>query len=199
MSLLVFASSNKNKFAEVQKLFESFSKRSFDLRQQLAFNLTTPPETGNTFLENALIKAHYAYERVNVPVIAEDSGLEVEALEGEPGVYSSRYAGERASDNENVDKLLNEMKDLPDTQRSARFCCSVVYICNNRTINFDGYWEGKIAFKRQGTEGFGYDPIFFLPNKGCTSAKLSIDEKNNLSHRAKAFKLLIKYLNSNKE
>lgn len=184
---LVLASGNRHKFEEISGILPDLSA---SLRLQSEFGVTSPAETGTTFLENALIKARHAASATDLPVIAEDSGLEVAALDGAPGIYSSRYAGEHATDSDNVRKLLVALHGLPDDQRAAKFCCVAVYLRGDKDstpVHVSAYWRGRIATAPQGQGGFGYDPIFFLPDYGCTAAQLSPEEKNRLSHRARAF------------
>jgi len=152
-----------------------------------------PKASPLTFVENAILKARNACHFSGLSAIADDSGIEVDALEGAPGVISARYAGETASDRDNLEKLLEELAGVPDSKRSARFHCVLVYLRTNSDpspIIAQGVWEGAILHQPIGANGFGYDPIFFVPEKNCSSAQLEPDIKNQLSHRAKALKQL---------
>ena len=152
------------------------------------------PETGLTFVENALIKARNAAAQSGLPALADDSGIVVDALGGEPGIYSARYAGTHGDDQANTDKLLREMQAVPDGQRSARFWCAIVFVehANDPTpVIIQRGWEGEILREALGENGFGYDPIFYVPDQGCASAELSPEIKNNLSHRGKALNALL--------
>ncbi len=146
-----------------------------------------PPETGKTFEENAFIKARHASKETGLPSIADDSGLEVAALSGRPGVFSARYAGEKATDEENFSRLLEELKGVPTDKRRARFVC-VIAFCSPEGIEaaFEGELNGRIAFSPKGGHGFGYDPVFLLPKLGKTVAELEPHEKNLISHRRMA-------------
>lgn len=151
-------------------------------------------ETGTTFAENAILKAETLSRHYNQIVIADDSGLEIEALNGRPGVYSARYAGEHKSDEDNIKKVLAEMEGIPFQKRKAAFVCVLALaIPGKETKIFEGKCHGFIADKPKGTNGFGYDPIFYVPEKGKTMAELSLEEKNELSHRKKAIDKLKKY------
>lgn len=152
-------------------------------------------EDGETFLENALKKARVISKYTGCTVIADDSGLEVESLDGRPGVHSARYSGDNATDESNVEKLLTEMKDVPMEKRNAAFrCMLILYRPDGSYESFEGKLEGIIALEPEGKEGFGYDPIFIIPEYGCTVAQLSMEVKNSISHRAKALKKLKKHL-----
>jgi XTP/dITP diphosphohydrolase len=153
------------------------------------------PETGTTFIENALIKARNASSQSKLPALADDSGLEVDALNGEPGIYSARYAGEHSKDDENIAKLILNMDQYDN--RTARFCCAMVFVQNADDPNpiiIEKYWKGEILRETIGSNGFGYDPIFYLPELGCTSAQLKPEKKNQLSHRGQALSALLNYL-----
>jgi XTP/dITP diphosphohydrolase len=145
-------------------------------------------EDGSSFLENALKKARVVSERTGETVLADDSGLEVEALDGAPGIYSARYAGEEGNDEKNIRKLLDDMKDVIPENRGATFrCLLVLYSVDGSYETFEGRWNGRIAEKPAGQSGFGYDPVFYLPEEGVTVAQLSPEVKNRISHRAQAF------------
>jgi len=155
------------------------------------------PETGLTFVENALIKARNASEQSGLPALADDSGIVVDALSGEPGIYSARYAGNHGDDEANTQKLLDEMQGVADGDRSARFWCAIVFVehANDPTpIIIQRGWEGEILRKKVGENGFGYDPIFYVPTHSCASAELAPEIKNTLSHRGRALIALLKEL-----
>lgn len=188
---IVLASGNKGKVTELAKLLEPLD---FDVLPQSEFNVSQVAETGTTFVENAIIKARHASLISGLPAIADDSGLAVEVLGGAPGVYSARFAGSQATDRDNIDKLLLELKGVPQEQRQARFLCVLVFMqsADDPTpIICQGEWQGEISLGVKGESGFGYDPIFWLADLNRSSAQLSPEEKNALSHRAKAIKLLI--------
>lgn len=152
-------------------------------------------ESGTTFEENALLKAKTVSSKTGLIAIADDSGLEVDALDGRPGIYSARYAGEAASDRENYLKLLEEIKHLPEADRGAAFVCTIaVSTPSGESITAVGRCKGIIASGPEGEGGFGYDPVFYLPDSGCSMASISKEAKNNISHRGKAVKELIKIL-----
>ncbi|WP_456274907.1 XTP/dITP diphosphatase [Bacillus sp. AK031] len=154
-------------------------------------------ETGETFEENAVLKAEEAAAALNEIVIADDSGLIVDALDGRPGVYSARYAGEEKSDEANIDKVLTELNGVPSGQRTARFFCVLAIAGPNmKTKTYSGACEGRILAERQGTNGFGYDPIFYVEEKGKAMAELTSDEKSAISHRGKALRLFEENLSS---
>ena len=188
---IVLASGNLNKVREINALL---SITSYEIIPQSEFNVIEADETGTTFLENALIKARNAAQHTKYPVIADDSGIEVDALDGKPGVFSSRYAGQNASDKDNLNKLIKNIKGLDPKDCHARFICSMVFLENMNEkdpIVVEGVWEGYVVVNPCGKNGFGYDPIFYIPSLGCTSAELSDDKKNELSHRGQALRLLI--------
>ncbi len=190
MNKLVLATGNQGKVKEMATLLSEFG---FDVLAQSEFNVSSVAETGTTFIENAIIKARHAAKETGLPAIADDSGLEVDYLNGAPGIYSARYAGEDASDQENIEKLLEAMQDAPEEQRTARFHCVLVLIrhANDPTpIVCHGKWEGKILTRTHGENGFGYDPIFYVPEDDCASAELEPIRKKQLSHRGQALKQL---------
>lgn len=194
MEKIVLATGNKKKVEELNSLL---ANQNIQVVPQSEFNVDSVPETGTTFVENAIIKARHAARVTGLPAIADDSGIEVDALLGRPGVYSARYAGEDASDQENLDKLLDEMNGVPKILRSARYWCVLVYMrhADDPTpIICQASWEGQIATEPSGENGFGYDPIFFLPENNCTAAQLDPESKNMLSHRGKALVQLAKAL-----
>ena len=193
---IVLASGNLDKIREINILL---SDTPYETIPQSKFDVIEAEETGLTFLENALIKARNAAEHTEHPVIADDSGLEVDALDGEPGIFSARYAGPNASDKDNLNKLIKNIKRLDPKYCRARFICSMVFLKNlneKDPINVEGVWEGRVITNPRGKNGFGYDPIFYIPSLGCTSAELSDEKKNKLSHRGKALRLLIKKITS---
>lgn len=189
MKTVVFASRNRGKIREIGALLEGLPivLRSLD-------DFPDAPEVeedGDTFLENALKKALAVSRHTGHAALADDSGLTVAALGGAPGVHSARYAGESADDGRNIEKLLREMKDIPEKERDAAFRC-VLVLCepDGSCESFEGAWEGRIAESPDGDGGFGYDPVFYLPGLGKTVARLSLEEKNRLSHRARAMERL---------
>ncbi|MCS6159574.1 RdgB/HAM1 family non-canonical purine NTP pyrophosphatase [Shewanella baltica] len=190
MQQIVLASGNKGKLAEFDKMLASYG---VTVLPQSQFNVSEVAETGTTFVENAIIKARHAAEITGLAAIADDSGLEVDLLQGAPGIYSARYAGENAKDQDNVLKLLETLKDQP-APRSARFQCVLVYMRHAKDptpIICQASWEGQIDFSQRGNNGHGYDPIFIPENYQCSAAELSSNEKNALSHRGKALVQLI--------
>ncbi len=187
---IVLASGNRGKVREIGALLADLD---FEIVPQSDFNIVEAEESGLTFVENAIIKARHAAELTGLPAIADDSGLEVDALNGAPGIYSSRFAGLDASDQQNLEKLLADLNELPKEKRAARFQCVIVYMehaADPTPVICQGSWEGRILFGSHGTNGFGYDPIFYVPTHDCTSAELSPEVKNRLSHRGKALKQL---------
>ncbi len=188
---IVLASNNAGKLREIQAVLD---QQRFHLIQQSEFNVSEVAETGTTFVENAIIKARHAAQHTGLPALADDSGIEVDVLQGAPGVYSARYAGSGADDEANNAKLLSQLADIPDTQRTARFQCVIVYMRHAQDpmpLICQGTWEGTILRKITGQNGFGYDPLFFVPTHGCSSAELDPEEKNRISHRAQALHKLI--------
>ncbi|MBE0471475.1 MAG: RdgB/HAM1 family non-canonical purine NTP pyrophosphatase [Methyloprofundus sp.] len=189
---IVLASGNKGKIKEIQALLNDYT-----IVTQQEFNIEEAEETGGTFIENAIIKARNAALHSNLPAIADDSGLVVDALNGAPGVLSARFAGLQANDQENLQKLLKNMKDIPEAQRTARFICVIVLMRHANDpypIITQAHWEGIILPKAQGTNGFGYDPVFWVPTENCSSAELPASRKNQLSHRGQALRQLSKFL-----
>jgi len=188
MAKVVLASGNAGKIKEIQALLPEVQ-----IVPQSAFNVTECAEPACTFVENALIKARNAALHCQLPAIADDSGLIVDALQGAPGVLSARYAGENASDQDNIDKLLQALAAVPETQRSARFVCVMVYVRHAQDpcpLIAHGVWEGQILKQAIGTNGFGYDPVFWLPEQQLASAQLPPETKNALSHRGQAVRQL---------
>ncbi|MGI3128781.1 RdgB/HAM1 family non-canonical purine NTP pyrophosphatase [Halopseudomonas pachastrellae] len=183
-SELVLASNNKGKLAELQAMLGD----CITVRPQSDFTDIEAEETGLTFVENALIKARHAASVSGLPALADDSGLAVDALGGAPGIYSARYAG-GAGDAANNAKLLDALKDVPDAERGARFICALALLRHAEDpipLICEGAWEGRILHAASGEHGFGYDPLFWVPERDCSSAELSPQEKNQLSHRARA-------------
>lgn len=188
---IVIASDNKYKAQELKDILEA-GKISTILQSEL--KVTSVPETGLSFVENAIIKARNCCEQTNMSAVADDSGLEVEALSNRPGIYSARFAGESASDADNVKKLLLELKDVPKEKRTARFQCVMVFLRNAEDpspIICQGTWQGGIAFEPAGKKRFGYDPVFWVSEHNCTAAKLLPEVKNKISHRAIAVQKLV--------
>ena len=191
---LILASANAGKLRELTALLKPLGH---EVMRQAAFNIESPPETGATFFENALIKARHAALHAKLPALADDSGIEVDALGGRPGVYSARYAGENASDRENLEKMLLELQGVPDARRTARYQCVIVLVRgvdDARPLVASGSWEGRILTVPRGTRGFGYDPIFLPGGLERTAAELEPAEKNALSHRAQALRALVAQL-----
>jgi len=185
---IVLASGNLGKIKEIQAILEGHP-----IIAQSAFNITEAEETGSTFVENAIIKARHAAFYSQLPAIADDSGIVVDALKGAPGVISARYAGIGASDQDNVQLLLKELEGVSESQRTARFICVMVFMehANDPTpLIAQGVWEGLINTKAIGSQGFGYDPVFWVPSQQCTSAELPATVKNALSHRGLAVRSL---------
>lgn len=190
---IVLASHNRNKAQEIQMLLGN----QFHVILQQAFDIPPIEETGSTFEENALLKAKTVYDIIGLPVIGDDSGLEVVALNNQPGVYSSRFAGDNASDDDNIDKLLRKMHNMPTDKRTARFRCVVAFLgtsSDDQPVFFEGEWAGYIAKERRGKNGFGYDPVFVDLQSNLTAAELESDQKNKISHRGKAVQSLKSYL-----
>ena len=189
---IILASGNKGKIKEIQALLKDYT-----IVTQQEFNIQEAEETGSTFVENAIIKARNAAHQSNLPAIADDSGLVVDALNGAPGVRSARFAGPQANDQENLQKLLKDMESIPEAQRTARFICVIVLMRHANDpfpIITQASWEGIILDKAQGTNGFGYDPIFWIPTENCSSAELPASKKNQLSHRGQALRKLSSFL-----
>ncbi|MGI0118831.1 RdgB/HAM1 family non-canonical purine NTP pyrophosphatase [Zooshikella sp. RANM57] len=191
---VVLASNNKGKLNELQHLLGSLNIKMLPQNQM---GVSEVAETGLSFVENAIIKARHASRITGLPAIADDSGLEVDALDGAPGIFSARFAGEQASDAENIEKLLSELANIPTQQRTARFQCLLVYLkhADDPTpLICQGTWEGLILEEPRGEHGFGYDPLFFVPTEHCSAAELPAGIKNELSHRAKAMAYLLREL-----
>jgi XTP/dITP diphosphohydrolase len=187
---IVLATGNPGKIREIRELFADLD---VEIVAQSAFDIESPEETGVTFTENALLKARHAADRTGLPAMADDSGIAVDALDGRPGVFSARYAGEGATDDDNLDLLLTELRDVPDDQRGGGFHCAAVLAWpgNERSpVIAEAVWRGTILRERRGAGGFGYDPIFLDSESGKTGAEMSREDKNRVSHRGKAFRKL---------
>jgi len=191
---IVLASSNPGKVKEVNELL---ADTVFHILPQSEFDVVEAEETGLTFVENAILKARNAARYTNLPVIADDSGIEVIALKGQPGIYSARYAGLDASDEDNLNKLIEAIKTLDEVDRNARFVCSMVFLRHAEDptpLISQGIWDGVVITEPRGLNGFGYDPMFYVPTHDCTSAELLPEIKNQLSHRGQALTCLIKQI-----
>lgn len=196
MTKIVLASNNPGKVREINQVL---SDLALEVVPQAAFGTTEAEETGLSFVENAILKARHACQHTGLAAIADDSGLEVDALGGAPGIYSARYAGIGASDQDNLDKLLAALRDVPESVRSARFQCLMVYMRHAEDptpIVCQGTWEGSILAAPRGNGGFGYDPIFYVPGEQCASAELAPELKNRLSHRGQALRKLLAALDN---
>ncbi|MAX56728.1 MAG: non-canonical purine NTP pyrophosphatase, RdgB/HAM1 family [Alcanivoracaceae bacterium] len=196
MEKIVLASGNKKKLAELQNLLTPLN---IEVVPQSEFDVPEADETGTTFVENAIIKARNACKHTGLPAIADDSGIEIDALRGAPGVFSARFAGVGATDAKNNKLMVELLSDLPDVNRGARYVAVLALMEHEddaTPILCQGTWNGEIVLEPQGEQGFGYDPHFFVPEKGCTAAQLDPQEKNALSHRGKAMAALLKQLNS---
>lgn len=189
LSKLVIASSNTGKIRELSEMLPP----GIELVPQTDLDIPEVVEDGDTFVANAMAKAHNASRHSGLPAVADDSGLEVDALGGAPGIYSARYAGPGATDPENVEKLLRAMEGVPEPERTARFRCVVVLVrseCDTEPLVCEGTWEGSIQTEATGQSGFGYDPIFHVAGHGCSAAELGSAVKNRISHRARALNRL---------
>jgi len=185
---IVLASGNPGKIREIQALLAEHP-----IVPQSDFSISDAEETGTTFVENAIIKARHAAQHSGLPAIADDSGLVVDALDGAPGVYSARYAGPGSSDLDNLQKLLQALEGVPEAQRSARFICVLAFMQHGTDptpVIAQGVWEGRILTRPAGSNGFGYDPVFWVPTHQCASAELAPEVKNALSHRGQALRNL---------
>ncbi|MES9905859.1 MAG: XTP/dITP diphosphatase [Sedimenticola sp.] len=188
---IVLASNNAGKVREINQLLAGLK---IEVLPQKEFDIPDADETGLTFVENAILKARHAAALSGLPAIADDSGIEVDALQGAPGIYSARYGGPGCNDQDNNAKLLQALENVPEAERSARFQCVMVYMrhqADPTPIICQGTWEGRILTTPQGDNGFGYDPLFLVPDEGCTSAELSAEQKNRLSHRGQALRKLM--------
>ncbi len=188
---IVLATGNHGKVAELSQMLAGLD---IDVVPQTVFSVPEIEETGLTFVENAILKARNAAKYSGLPAIADDSGLEVDALNGAPGIYSARFAGPDARDTDNNTKLLTELTDVTDAERTARFQCVLVYLRHENDpvpLICQGSWEGTILHTPQGENGFGYDPLFYIASENGSSAELPPEQKNQLSHRAQALRQLI--------
>jgi XTP/dITP diphosphohydrolase len=196
---VVLASGNSGKLRELASLLAPLG---FDLVSQSALGIETPAETGTTFAENALLKARHAAAITSLPALADDSGIEVDALGGRPGIFSARYAGEGASDQANLRKMLDEMRDIPAPRRTARYQCVIAFVrgaTDGAPVLATGTWEGTLISEPRGLGGFGYDPIFVPGGFDRTAAELDPGEKNSLSHRGQALRALVTQLQNRRE
>ena len=194
MQKVVLATGNAGKVRELASLLNDFG---LNVVAQTELGVDSVEETGLTFIENAIIKARHAAKVTGLPALADDSGLAVDVLGGAPGIYSARFSGVDASDQQNLEKLLEELQDVPDDKRQAQFHCVLVYMrhADDPTpLVCHGSWQGVITRERAGSGGFGYDPIFFVPSLGKTAAELTREEKSAISHRGQALKLLLEAL-----
>lgn len=190
MDRIVLATGNRGKIREIQAIL---GEGRIKVLPQSDFATPEVEESGLTFVENAILKARNAAQHSGLQAIADDSGLAVDWLDGAPGVYSARYAGMGASDQANVDKLLEALVDVPEQQRNARFFCAMVFLrhaADPCPLIVQGVWEGRIAHQVRGDNGFGYDPVFWVPSHHCAAAELPPDTKNHLSHRGQALRAL---------
>ena len=195
---IVLASNNAGKVREINQLL---APSGISVRPQGELGIEEADETGLSFVENAIIKARHAAEASGLPAIADDSGLEVDALNGAPGIYSARYAGADADDRANCDKLLAALDGVPEAERGARFQCVMVYLrhaADPTPLICQGTWEGRILDAPRGENGFGYDPVFYVPEQGRSAAELDAPTKNALSHRGQALQQLVQRLANSK-
>jgi XTP/dITP diphosphohydrolase len=191
MKQVVLASSNPGKVREIHQLL---AELDLDVEPQSVFGVDDAEETGLSFVENAILKARNAALHTGLPAIADDSGIEVDALNGAPGIYSARYAGVGADDQANLEKLLVGLANVEEARRTARFQCLMVYLRHAHDptpLICQGTWEGRILFSPRGENGFGYDPVFYVPTHNCSSAELPPETKNALSHRGQALRKLL--------
>ncbi len=191
---IVIASNNRGKLGEIEALFKDLN---ISIVPQSDFRVSDADETGLSFVENALIKARHAASLTNSPVIADDSGLEVDILDGAPGIYSARYAGVDTDDEKNLQLLLENIRQTGERNPRANFQCVMVYMrhaLDPTPLIAQGTWQGHIVAEPKGDNGFGYDPIFYVPDHDCTSAELPADIKNRISHRGQALQKLFALL-----
>lgn len=194
MHKIILATGNLNKVREISA---SLQGSNIEIMPQSMFNVPDADETGTTFVENAIIKARNCAAHTGEAAMADDSGIEVDALGGAPGVHSARYSGEHANDDKNTALLLRNMEDVPDGKRTARYWCVMVYMrsaSDPTPIICQASWEGIIIREKRGTNGFGYDPVFLIPELGKTAAEVSLEVKNSMSHRAKAIRMMTEKL-----
>ena len=191
MKKIVLATGNQGKVRELDSLLAG---AGYEVIAQSQFNVPDADETGLTFVENAILKARHASALTGLPAIADDSGLAVDYLQGAPGIYSARYSGEHGDDKKNNQKLLQALAGVPKEKRGAQFHCALVYLRHAEDptpIICQGIWEGYILTEEHGEGGFGYDPLFFVPELGCTSAELPREQKSLISHRGQALKQML--------
>lgn len=194
MQQIVLASGNKGK---IRELSQRLAPLGFEVLPQTQFDVTEAEENGLSFVENAILKARNACAQTGLPAIADDSGIEVDALQGQPGIYSARFSGPDATDERNNAKLLQLLAEVPDEQRSARFQCVLVYMRHEKDptpLVCQASWEGKIVSPSDGANGFGYDPLFYVASENCTAAELTPERKNAISHRGQALDKLLAVL-----
>ncbi len=188
---IVLASGNRGKLCEFNALLDNLG---LQVCPQSDFAVVDVEETGLTFVENAILKARNACRHSGLPAIADDSGIEVDALKGAPGIYSARFSGSNAPDKDNIQKLLSDLSSVPDEERTARFQCVLVFLRHEKDptpLICQGTWAGSILREPRGENGFGYDPIFYVPTHQCSSAQLDAAEKNRISHRGQALACLL--------
>ncbi len=188
---IVLATGNAGKLKEIRDIFSGVD---VDIVAQSEFDTPEAIEDGLSFVENAILKARNAAAHTGLPALSDDSGIEVDALNGEPGIHSARYAG---NDESNIQRLLRELDGVPEDRRTARFQCVMVYLRHAKDpvpVITQGVWEGKILEAVQGEGGFGYDPVFYVPERDCSAAELSAEDKNSLSHRGKALRQMLDIL-----
>lgn len=190
---IVLATTNLHKIAEYHDIISALPGLDWQVTC-LESPLPEMEETGISFRENSILKAHYYSQFTHLPLIADDSGLVIDALNGEPGIYSARYRGEKTSYSERFDYIFRQLADIPTPQRTAHFACVITYTFRDCLITAEGYCQGLIASQPAGHRGFGYDPIFYLPDYQCTMAELSTHEKNNISHRYHAMQKLAHHI-----
>ncbi len=191
MSKIVLASGNKGKLKEFSELFAEFDT---EVIPQSTFNLVEAEETGLTFVENAIIKARHACELTGLPAISDDSGIEVDALNGQPGIYSARYSGPNATAQKNLQALLDALINTPEAKRTARYQCVIAFMRHAKDptpLICQASWEGTLLTAPKGDGGFGYDPIFWVAAYQCTAAELTAEQKHAISHRGKAIRQFI--------
>lgn len=188
---IVLASGNTGK---IRELTELLAPLGLQIVSQRELGVDDADETGLSFVENAILKARHAARLTGLPALADDSGLEVDALDGAPGIYSARYAGLPSNDHNNNAKLLQALAEVPEAERGARFCCLLAFVLHTddpTPLIAEGYWNGRILSAPRGDNGFGYDPLFWVPDAGCASAELSKADKGQRSHRGQALRALL--------
>ncbi len=189
--IIILASNNAGKIKEFNALLNNMG---FEIKPQNEFNIESTDETGLSFIENAILKARHACTYTGIPALADDSGIEVDYLNNAPGVYSARFAGDHGNNKANNTLLLKKLDGVPELERTARFHCVLAYLRHKNDptpLVFHGVWKGRILTYTEGLEGFGYDPLFYIPEYGCSAASLPKKVKNQISHRAKAVKQLL--------